>query len=224
MKRLILAPALMIVLALAAKPADATIVWDYSPASTGANESIGWVNQLNLQAFAEHVTFAVDTTLGGMDIYGGVGAGVVVGDSATIRLWADDGGQPGALLMSFAENISVIDSEGAVSGNDQRLHVDFSLPLVLNASVTYWIGMTGTTKDFSQTGLSGANAPDNSSMAQFNGGDTFSYFTSPDVGDQAFRLHGFSAVPEPSGLALLIPVAASALATFRVRQRRAASH
>ena len=184
---------------------NAGIVWDYSPVTTGAAEEDGWTNSLSNQSFAESVIFPNAVQISGMDIYGVSGV-ATMGDSATIRLWDDASGQPGTLLSSFTELVSIIDSVGAGAFNE-RVHVDFSSLLNLAAGTIYWIGMTSTDKDFTQTGLTDPGFPDDSRMAQFNGGDTFSHFTHVGVGDMAFRLWSDSpaavAVPEPTSLAML---------------------
>jgi hypothetical protein len=179
--------------------AHGTVILDDSPSTTGATiSSNDWSNLLLTQSFAENINFASGATITGIDIYGDSFFGTI-GQQATVRLWADNGGQPGTLLDTITTSISIIDNDGATSGNNRK-HADIT-PLLLAAGTTYWIGMTGTTSDFTQTGL--FNVDDNA-MAQFNGGSTFSYFSG--VGDMAFRLEGdnnSSPVPEPSTFLLL---------------------
>jgi hypothetical protein len=179
----------------------ASIIWDYSPATTGGEVSADdWINNYNMQSFAEAVSFASDTTVGGIDIYSTSSYGYI-GESVTVRLWSDSTGQPGTLLNTIVTTITAIDTDGAV-GNNNRKHADIT-PLTLTAGTTYWIGMTGTGENhINQTGLFGVSGGDGK-MAQFNGSDTFSYFT--DVtGDMAFRLEDTTnAVPEPTTMLLL---------------------
>ena len=185
----------------------ANIILDHSPATTGADVTPDafygpgstWSNSADGQNFADHVQFASDTLVAGMDIYT-LRAGTFLRESATIRLYADASGQPGAILTEFTEYISVIDTEGAVDNGYGmvRDHVTFSTPLLLTGGTQYWIGMSGTgINDLGQLGLVGLNAPYGGNMFQFSG-LTPQNFTG--IGDMAFRLEG---VPEPSSIALL---------------------
>src|SRR5262249_30423935 len=147
----------------------ADIVWDYSPATTGADISPpdppggAWVNQAQLQNFAEHFIFSTPTQIDGMDIYTRPDF-ATVGQSARIGLRADGAGTPGALLADFTLPISIVDTLGTSGPNQVRAHVDFTTPLMLMADTTYWIGMSGTTTELGQLGLSGPRAPDDSRM------------------------------------------------------------
>ncbi|MBL8810279.1 MAG: PEP-CTERM sorting domain-containing protein [Planctomycetaceae bacterium] len=204
-------------LLIIAENVHAGIIWDYSPATTGATNT-DWANLLSFQSFAESITFGSAVQISGMDIYC-LNGFATLGDSVTIRLWADASGQPGAVLSSFTESVAVIDSDGAGPSNE-RVHVDFTSLLNLDAGTPYWIGMTGTTKELTQTGLKNPNAPGDSRMAQFNGGDTFSHFTPTGVGDMAFRLEGsyVASVPEPSSMAMC--GIGACVAGFRAVRRR----
>jgi len=195
--------------------ANAAIIWDYSPDTTGATYGGDWVNQSHWQNFAEKVNFSSNTTVGGMDIYSGSLYGNV-GDIARVRFWSDNGGVPGTLLSEFDEAISVIDTDGTATVTDwRRKHVDFSTGNLLNllANTTYWIGMSGVGYELAQGSL---NTPDDGQMAQFDGA---SYAYPAPVGDMAFRLHGEGGgapVPEP-GTWLLLGSGLAGLAVFRKR-------
>jgi hypothetical protein len=182
---------------------------------------MGWTNAYASQSFAASVSFSTAMQITGMDIYT-ESSFVTVGDTARIRLFSDTLGHPGTVLSNFTESVSVVDTNGAMNVFDRRVHVDFTNPLSLLGNTTYWIGMTGDSKDFTQTGLTGSNAPDGAVMAQFNGGDTFRYFTATFVGAMAFRLEGNVAAPEPTGLALLVPVAFAGVVQLVRRRRQAA--
>jgi hypothetical protein len=173
------------------------LIWDWSPATTGATAADGWSNQNPGQHFAEKVSFTGNNTVDGMDIYAALGFGSV-GAAVKITVWADSAGQPGAVLNQFSSLISAIDAQGAAAG-DARVHTDFAGFSML-ANTTYWIGMAGDGFDLTQTGLIGVAGGD-SVMAQFNSDDNFSIFTSDIVGDMAFRLYGAS-VPEPATFSL----------------------
>jgi hypothetical protein len=109
--------------------AEASIVWDYSPATTGGDGVTNWGNFSTDQNFAETIIFSQPIRITGMDIYSATGQGVV-GDSATIRLWTDDQGVPDQLIQNFAETITVVDSDGIGSVFDiTRKHVNFSAPV-----------------------------------------------------------------------------------------------
>ena len=178
----------------------ASIIWDYSPGTTGGTvTSDYWSNNYNSQSFAEAVSFTSNTTVGGIDIYSGRFNNL--GDSVTVRLWSDNAGHPGILLDKIITTLSIIDTDGAVVG-EYRNHADIT-PLTLTAGTTYWIGMTGSgNNEINQTGLYGVSGGDGQ-MAQFNGGDTFSYFATV-TGDMAFRLEDTTnPVPEPTTMLLL---------------------
>jgi hypothetical protein len=191
----------LITILLVGGTANGAIILDHSPLTTGATISSNiWTNILSIQSFADDVNFISGATVTGIDIYSSDFFGAV-GQQATVRLWADNSGQPGVLLDTINTIISSIDDSGATDGNN-RIHADIT-SLLLAANTTYWIGMTGTTEVLTQTGLLNF---DDSIMAQFNGGSTFSYFTSNSVGDMAFRLEGeisSASVPEPSSFILL---------------------
>lgn len=174
----------------------AGVIWDYSPVTTGAAVSSNFFsNNTANQNFAERIQFGSSTTVTGMDIYMATNR-ASVGETGTIRFWSDNAGEPFDLLSEFSETVTAVDSIGAVGGN-QRVHVDFSNALVLDANTQYWIGMSGI--GWTQTGLRNV---DDSRMAQFQG-NNFQTFTGTSVGDMAFRLHGsVGQVPEPASLAI----------------------
>lgn len=180
------------------------LLLDRSPATTGAltvPQGDPWINFSTDQNFAERIAFPAQATVTGMDIYTlAFSPGAVFGRSATVRLWSGTAAAPTTLLMQFTEDISAVDTVGAVNQFQLRAHVDFTTPLVLTGGSTYWIGMSGTVFNLGQHGLAG-NFPDDSRMAQFFGA-AYQFQTAPNVGDMAFRLSG-TVLPEPrSALAL----------------------
>lgn len=201
----------MVAIIFFCEPAGAAILLDKSPATTGATvitNALG--NASTSQNFAEDFSFSSAASLTAMDIYMSPLL-PVVGDSVTIRLYEDTSGIPGTLLTELIEEIAIIDSEGAVTGN-VRVHADFTTPISLDAAKTYWIGMSGTSKDLDLTGLSGVDPT--GTMAQFTG-TTFGFFTG-EVGadDMAFRLEG-TLIPEPTtGLLLLVGIGFGFLRIF----------
>ncbi|MBK8533989.1 MAG: PEP-CTERM sorting domain-containing protein [Candidatus Competibacteraceae bacterium] len=198
-------------LAFGATQAHAAVILDYSPDTTGATVNIPGAGSIleNLAPglnFFESIFFASDVSLTGMAIYSTSFAGFV-GDSTTIRIRSDNGGIPDALLFDFTASISVVDTEGTsvnpAFSSTTRKFAGFT-PVNLLANTPYWIGMSGTTTDIGQQGLSGTGAPDNQSMWAYL--DTTPAFDCPNCGDMAMRLYGDAStttVPEPASLALL---------------------
>jgi hypothetical protein len=204
----------------------AGVLLDWSPAATGATASsvLRSENVVDLQSFAERISFATPVEITGMDIYM---VGNNVGQVGTVRLWADSSGQPGALLMKFNETVSAVDGIGAIDFSphsfEVRVHVDFTMPIELPHGQTFWIGMAGSSTSFfwSQDTLSGPSAPGDGQIAQFNGTDQFSYFS--PIGNMAFRLEGDvlqsdppspQQVPEPGTLALFAAGAVAFVGRF----------
>lgn len=184
------------VLCLAASPSFASIVWDFSPVVAQDNASGDrWTNTLNFQHFAEQVSFDKTTRINGMDIYSSDFFGAV-GDAVQITIWSD-AGIPGAVVASFNSVTSIVDTDGA-QGGQHRLHADFS-GFDMLANTRYWIGMTASTANWTQSGMYGMPGGDGT-MARFV---NMEYQRHADIGDMAFRLHGAAAdVPEPASVAL----------------------
>ncbi len=191
---------------LSTPKAEAAILWDYSPETTGTTSGISAFESLSTsQNLAEIVSFGDAVELTGMDIYS-ASFFASVGDSVTIRIWTDNAGTPDTLIHDFTDTISVIDTEGVGSwGSVNRKFADFSdAPISLDANTFYWIGMSGTTATIGQAGLN--TNPGDGGMSIFNGA-SFD-FLDPTVGDMAFRLQGevqtAQTTPEPgSGVGLL---------------------
>lgn len=195
-------------------PATAAIVWDYSPATTGATvvPDFRFTNVSTGQNFAEQFLLGQDTTLTGMDIYT---RGVSAGQSVTVRLWSDNGGIPGTLLQTLTGALDTVDTQGAGSAPSVlRAFSNFTNPIAVLANTRYWIGMSGTSSSIGQVALTAPNAPGNGTLAQFNN-TTFLGFSN-NAGDQAFRLHG-TPIPTPALLPGLIGMGVAAW-----RKRKAA--
>lgn len=129
---------------------SAAIIWDYSPDTLGASGPPFWSNNSNGQNFAERFTIANSTVLSGMDIFSANVVGAL-GQPVTVRLFADNGATPGALIAEILSALSIIDDDGATSIADaNRKHADFVYAL---AAGSYWIGMSGTDSQLGQMSL-----------------------------------------------------------------------
>jgi hypothetical protein len=208
-------------------PARAGVIWDVSPATTGLTTHDGYGNAYGPDAhsgqeFADTFAFGSATQVTGMDIYSRLHEGYV-GDAAMIRLWAAGPARPGSRLAKFTETVSAVDGIGADPG-EERVHVDFTSPLLVDGGTTYWIGMASIPSVdgvFSQTSLYGV---DDSRMAQFSGDD---FLGVEPTGDMAFRLEGgpvdaSPAVPEPSTL-MLLALGMAGMAGYTWRRRNLAA-
>lgn len=195
-------------LAIAAGAAGAgPIVWDWSPAGTGAFvTNNGWSNNYYRQHFFEQVQFDSDVTIAGIDVYGSLWGADATDAAVKVSIFAAGGARPGMSLAVIDARVSAVDADGASNGN-QRIHADFQGYAML-ADTVYWIGMSPVSQWWGQTGLSGI-AGGSGSMAQYNGAD---FLRQAPIGDMAFRLYGAAdddspgdgeGVPEPASAALL---------------------
>jgi hypothetical protein len=190
--------ALLLFIGLCATTAYAGTVWDYSPINT----DIGgfWQNQTQAQNFADNFTLAVNTTITGFNLFTG---NFPPGGTYNVHLYADSGGQPGALLDSQDVTASSFTFYGNLGGQAIYEAVLPVAPIDVLAGVQYWIGASGNGFEAAQLSLLGPGDPGDGRMAQFSGG-TFVGFTG--VGDQSYQLIGNptgGTTPEPSSLTLI---------------------
>jgi hypothetical protein len=224
---LVLAPLVLLLHSAAGAQAE-PIIWDFSPATTGSGKfDLGPASLASGQNIADSFSIARPFVITGMDSYSFIpswGPAYVdpqVGQSMTIRLYADASGSPGPLLTSFTEPLSAVDKVGVGTTNALRLHTDFTNPISLGSG-TYWIGMSGTTKEFGVFQLMHIWPPPpggDHSMATFQG---TKFWFSDTMGDMAFRLEGIvqaANTPEPGSLTLLA-LGALGLAGHAWRKRR----
>ena len=188
-------------------------MWDQGPA-TGTAVGIYWSNVYVSQSFAEQVSFASDTEVGGYNFFafGDLSGHAGLADFR-LRIFSDASGQPGSVI--FTDDLAY--SSAYLDGGFNTYHFDFTAQTFL-AGTTYWVGMTGINFDPGQNTLHGLAGGDDT-MAQFNGGDTFSYTTSPYVGDQMFQLTGKRAagVPDEASTVFLTGLSLVTLAIMRRR-------
>lgn len=192
--------------------ANAALVFDYSPDTTGFNSTFVASNIASQQNFLVSFTLATATTLNGADIYSECptfGCGGGVGDAVVIKFRSDVGGSPDTVnLLTLNSTISAIDSLGS-SANPavQRLHADFTGTSF--AAGTYWFGLSGVNEigwslDFS--------LPSNGWWQL--GGDSLQFGNNNVTA--AFNLYG-GTVPEPASWAMMI----AGFALVGAAQRRA---
>jgi len=198
------------------EPATAKVLWDYSPATTGADLINAGANREGGQHFADIAVFPEAVRVTGMDVYTTMINGTL-GTEAVVRVWADSSGAPGQLLLQSPPlTINAVDDLGTIPGDNVRAHADLESPLPLAAG-TYWFSMAGIGQfdigGLGQWMLSGPNAPGDGRLYQLFG-DTLIQLVSN--GDMAFRLEG---TPEPSAFAL---AALSLLGLSLIRRRLSA--
>jgi hypothetical protein len=204
--------------------ASESVVWDWSPAATGGMITGAYGNSYSnvqtpdnpwVQYFADEVSFANDTLITGMDIYGQIGYGAV-NDAVLVTIWDNTTALvPSVILDQFSTTITSIDNIGAdANAYTNRMHADFSGFSML-AGHSYWIGMTGETDNLTQVGLSGVAGGDGQ-MAQF--GSCCSILV--PTGDMSFSLYSnVTAVPLPPA-AMLFGLGLSFAGFVSNRRRR----
>lgn len=183
----------------------AALLWDYGP-STGSYGGC-WANQTNGQNFAEKITFASAVTVTKVNYFSCFAS--YSGTSFHVKLLADSGGVPGAVLASQDLNYTSHTFFGTQDGNNVYKTVLDITALNLAANTVYWIGFSGNGFEAAQVSV---RSPGDGMMAQFNGS---SYTGMTGVGDQEFQLEG-SVVPEPASMAVL---GLGGLALLRRRKR-----
>jgi hypothetical protein len=167
---------------LAVSTASADIIWDYGPSK--GTHSGNWQNFTEFQNFAEDVVFNEDATVDGVDMFTTF-TGVAGGSYRIKILFGDGAGNPGAVFMSWDQNVTSITQD--FSGNVMQWKHSFDFdPVTLKAGTIYWIGVSGNGWEPGQSSLKNPH-PDDGFMAQFSGSN-FSFHTS--VGDQMFQVRG----------------------------------
>lgn len=196
--------------ALAATPTFAAIIFDQGP-GTGTYTG-GWSNQTEGQNFADVVTLGSDSLVTGINFF--TNQDSLGGTKFHIKILADDAGLPGAYLQSFDSDYTSFGFFANSNGIDVYQATFSFSPILFQAGVTYWVGLSGNGFDPGQGSL--YPGPGDSEMAQFSG-STFVYMTG-GVGDQAFQLvSDVAEAPEP-GTMLIAGAGLTALAFFRRRK------
>ncbi|NBC10404.1 MAG: hypothetical protein GVY24_01540 [Planctomycetes bacterium] len=192
---------------MGAFPAYAEVLLDRSPAAAGVPVTGGGLdNRSTTQNFAEDFRLDTAASVTGMAIYMDADL-ATLGQSVTVRWYAEAPGVPGTKLADFTSTVSDLDTITATNTASLTIELDrvfaaFDTPLALDADTTYWIGMSGT-GNADTFSLAGLDDFDDSTMAQFTD-TTFGFISGSASGDMAFQLEGMF-VPEPGAAALLLP-------------------
>ena len=181
--------------ALFAAQAQAALVVDYSPDTTGVTQSGEWVNQYDIQIIGDRFTLAHDTYLTGGSIFSGSGYGAT-GNRARFMLFGDSSGSPGSLLVDLLTAIDAVDDQLTTSIPAlTRKHA--SIAETFLAAGSYWFALAGDGVELAQS--SGVHAD-----GGLNYGQSDLALRCDNCGDAFFTLDGRSnGVPEPASLALL---------------------
>jgi len=179
-------------------PAQATLVVDFSPDTTGATlKTNNWTNLYGNQILGDQFTLLSDTTLTGGSIFSRSGLGAI-GNSVRFMIFSD----PTAVaLIDIITTLDAIDTQLTVTQTTlTRKHA--SIADTFLGAGTYWFALAGNgvnieakSGDFGSGGM--------------NFGTTKLQNTGSTLGDLFFTLDGPQAsppqtsVPEPGSLSLL---------------------
>ena len=168
---------------------------DFSPAALGADEETNdLVNVQSSQHFAERILFPAATFVSGMDMYMSIDFGAI-GQTGTVTFYNEAAGQPSSILTQFTATVSAVDFKGTLTGNQHRVHVNFSSPVPLLAATPYWVSMAANSVTWTHTALEDmGHWPPGSGRAVFVG-ETLIQTNHPQFSDMAFRLYGATAQP-----------------------------
>lgn len=187
------------------------------PNQANGNEMTQWIQ-------AEDFTLTTATTLGDARFWSVSPAGAYQG-SIVWQIYANAGGQPGALLHSGTANPT-----RTFTGNNlffgQEFQNDFALPNISLAAGTYWLGLHNgplTTTNrlefyWETTNVGGGNtgtARGREDVAPFGAGGWFN-----NGQEHAFQLFATN-VPEPMSMVVFGGLAVAGLAGVRRRLKKA---
>lgn len=191
-----------IIICYLASPASADVILDRSPDTI--NSSILIENFLNVdgkQWYAERFELTQETLVDGIDIYSNSYGRNLIGTDVLIRIWSDQGNQPGALLLKSYSSISIVNNDGTLSVPTlTRKYSAISSEFTAKVDTQYWISMTGLS-DYDNIGLASYVNIDDGSMWIGGLGNADTFRGDCDFcGDMIFRLHGtpVTPVPEPA--------------------------
>jgi hypothetical protein len=218
--KLAAAATLTLTLALSvAGAANASVIYNNGgPDNIGGNETVAWLQ-------AEDFNFGVATTVTGAGVYlagfGGIGSW---DGSFQYYIFANDGGQPSAVLDSGSVTPSVTDTGSAwcCDGNAYLFEFDFGSDFLAQAGVTYFLGIhAGAPDNFNRDEIYWVTTADNSTLRgiESSGGTLDNWFSNGS--EHAFFLNGErqgGVVPEPSTWALMISGFGAAGAMLRRRK------
>ena len=175
--------------------AEAALVVDYSPDTTGGGYVTSWSNEYGTQVIFDKFTLATTTTLTGGAIFSDSGFGQV-GDNAHFLVFGD--GDLSNPVLDILAAIDAVDTDLTTSIADlTRKHVTIA-DTVLSAG-TYWFALAGADVEIGAgSGMYGDN--------MFRFGLTAPEIAAESLGDLFFTLDGRAGggnVPEPGSIALL---------------------
>ena len=200
MKRLSHAIVVAAATALAAVPAQATVIYDNGgPNTDDGNEATQWVQ-------TEDFSFAGGTTVGGAGAYiSGRGDISAWDGNFTYYIFASSGGLPGATLQTGNVSVTPVDTGlPAFDGNAYLFEFDFLSPFDAAAGMTYYLGIHAST-DFNRDEIYWVTtAPNGTAFGEESDGGTLNNWFS-NFEEHAFYLTDVGmAVPEPSTWAMML--------------------
>ena len=187
--------------------ASAMIVLDRSPDFSGGailienllNVEGQTLNQWNVERF----TLGTNASIDAVDIYSNSYGLNKVGNDVVVRIWSSTNNQPQTLLYKTLTHVTIQDSEGSfTSPNLTRKFAELQTPFLADASVQYWISITGSVDNLGMATY--VNVDDGSTWL----GRTGDYPSAECsfCGDMVFRLHSefTSPIPEPNSAILAL--------------------
>jgi hypothetical protein len=182
------------------------------------NYYLGYYSNIPQQQIADNFSPISGGGINGIQWWGGY-VSILPTDSFTLRFYADQSGQVGALIGTYnLGSVSRTDmgfefTYGSGYGNVYYYSSTLSSPFNVSAGTTYWLSiLNGTSNNWIWADK------DRSNWAASRGSDSGSWYAS-NIGDRAFILESSdTTVPEPTSLLLLgISLGVIGVATWRKR-------
>ena len=189
---------------ISAKALATEVLFDRSPANTGAAFNGVWASDANGQEQYDQVPSLGLGLLEGISYYTYNSTRPPPGYQPQFQVVgrANEAGKPAAILLSVKSKILSIEPAAAINRSDLvAVHLTFAGVAVPASS--FWITIAGGATQYSPYlgTLTGAPGEDGTFQAFSANGH---YSISNPAGDIAFKLYGISAVPEISTLLLLL--------------------